>query len=231
MRAMILAAGRGERMRPLTDSTPKPLLPVADRPLIEWHLQRLARAGLREVVINHAWLGAQIEARLGDGTRFGMRIRYSPEASALETAGGIAAALPLLDGGAFLVVNGDVYTEIDFASVVAHGAEVGARGALAHLVLVPNPEHHPAGDFVLAGGRVVDEGSERLTFSGVGVYAPELFAGIQPGTRAQLAPLLRNAMAQGRVSGERFDGLWADAGTPARLVQLDSQVRLRQSGA
>jgi MurNAc alpha-1-phosphate uridylyltransferase len=229
MRAMILAAGRGERMRPLTDSVPKPLLPVGGRPLIEWHLLRLARAGLREVVINHAWLGAQIEASLGDGARFGLRIRYSPEASALETAGGIAAALPLLDGDAFLVVNGDVYTEIDFAAVVEHAAEVGAGGALAHLVLVPNPEHHPVGDFALEGRRVVSEGGKRLTFSGVGVYLPELFAEIRPGTRAQLAPLLRGAIAQGRVTGERFEGLWADAGTPARLAQLDAQVRERRA--
>ena len=229
MRAMILAAGRGERMRPLTDSTPKPLLPVAGKPLIEWHLQRLARAGLREIVINHAWLGEQIEAALGEGTRFGVRIRYSPEASALETAGGIATALSLLNGGAFLVVNGDVYIEIDFAALAARAANFGPDGALAHLVLVSNPGHNPAGDFALEGDRVMSAGARKLTFSGVGVYTPELFAGIAPGTRAPLAPLLRKAMADGRVTGEHFSGCWADVGTPARLVQLDALVRARHT--
>jgi len=227
MRAMILAAGRGERMRPLTDSMPKPLLPVAGKPLIVWHLERLARAGLREVVINHAWLGAQIEAQLGDGTRFGVRIRYSPEVTALEAAGGIATALPLLNAGTFLVVNGDVYTEIDFASVVARAGSVGPHGALAHLVLVSNPEHNPCGDFALDGARVQGEGPAKLTFSGIGLYAPELFVGIAPGTRAPLAPLLRRAMAGGRVTGEHFTGCWADAGTAARLAQLDALVRAR----
>jgi MurNAc alpha-1-phosphate uridylyltransferase len=227
MRAMILAAGRGERMRPLTDSMPKPLLRVADRPLIEWHLQRLARAGLREVVINHAWLGEQIEAQLGDGARFDMRIRYSPETTALETAGGIATALALLNGAPFLVVNADVYTEIDFSAIVARAANVGPDGTLAHLVLVSNPEHNPAGDFALDGERVTSTGPVKLTFAGVGVYTPELFAGIAPGTRAQLAPLLRKAMADGRVTGEHFAGCWVDVGTPARLAQLDALVRAR----
>jgi len=229
MRAMILAAGRGERMRPLTDSTPKPLLPVAGKSLIEWHLQRLARAGLREIVINHAWLGEQIEAALGEGTRFGVRIRYSPEASALETAGGIATALSLLNGGTFLVVNGDVYIEIDFAALAARAANLGPDSALAHLVLVSNPGHNPAGDFALEGDRVMSAGATKLTFSGVGVYTPELFAGIAPGTRAPLAPLLRKAMADGRVTGEHFSGCWADVGTPARLVQLDALVRARHT--
>ena len=225
MRVMILAAGRGERMRPLTDATPKPLLALAGKPLIVWHLERLAAAGLRDVVINHAWLGEQIEAVLGDGSRYGVRIRYSPEGTALESAGGIAHALPLLDGGTFLVVNGDVYTQIDFAALSARASGIGPGAALAHLVLVSNPEHHPTGDFALEGGRVCSDGPRRLTFSGIGLYAPQLFAGIQPGTRAQLAPLLRKAMAEGRVTGEHFTGCWVDVGTPERLAQLDAQLR------
>jgi MurNAc alpha-1-phosphate uridylyltransferase len=225
MRVMILAAGRGERMRPLTDATPKPLLALAGKPLIVWHLERLAAAGLRDVVINHAWLGEQIEALLGDGSRYGVRIRYSPEGTALESAGGIAHALPLLDGGTFLVVNGDVYTQIDFAALSARASGIGPGAALAHLVLVSNPEHHPNGDFALESGRVCSDGPRRLTFSGIGLYAPQLFADIPPGTRAQLAPLLRKAMADGRVTGEQFTGLWADVGTPERLAQLDAQLR------
>jgi MurNAc alpha-1-phosphate uridylyltransferase len=225
MRVMILAAGRGERMRPLTDATPKPLLVLAGKPLIVWHLERLAAAGLRDVVINHAWLGEQIEAQLGDGSRYGVRIRYSPEGAALESAGGIAHALPLLNGGTFLVVNGDIYTQIDFAALAARASGIGPGAALAHLVLVSNPEHHPTGDFALEGGRVCSDGPRRLTFSGIGLYAPQLFAGIQPGTRAQLAPLLRKAMAEGRVTGEHFTGCWVDVGTPERLAQLDAQLR------
>ena len=216
--AMILAAGRGERMRPLTDHTPKPLLEAGGRPLIGHHLTALAAAGVREVVINHAHLGAQIEAALGDGAVYGLRIRYSPEETALETGGGIFQALPLLGPGPFLVVNGDVWTDLDLGHLRLAGQD------LAHLVLVPNPSHHPAGDFVLADGRVVPEGPARLTFSGIGVYRAALFEGCAPG-RFPLAPLLRAAIAAGRVSGEMHAGRWTDVGTPERLAALDRALR------
>jgi len=216
--AMILAAGRGERMRPLTDHRPKPLLEAGGRPLIDHHLTALAVAGIREVVINHAHLGAQIEAALGDGAAYGLRIRYSPEETALETGGGIFQALPLLGPGPFLVVNGDVWTDLDLGHLRL------AAQDLAHLVLVPNPSHHPAGDFVLADGRVVAEGPARLTFSGIGVYRAALFDGCVPG-RFPLAPLLRAAIAAGRVSGEMHAGRWTDVGTPERLAALDRALR------
>jgi MurNAc alpha-1-phosphate uridylyltransferase len=225
MHAMILAAGRGERMRPLTDRVPKCLLPVGGKPLIEWHLQKLAAAGFTEVVINHAWLGEQIEAQLGNGARFGLHIRYSAEEEALETAGGIAKALPLLGEAAFLVVNGDVYCQFDFASLSSAAANVRGGAILAHLVLVDNPVHHPRGDFVLDAGRVRAEGPSKLTFSGIGVYSPALFTRIASGARAQLAPLLREAMASDRVTGQRYEGWWVDVGTPERLTQLDAEVR------
>ncbi len=215
---MILAAGRGERMRPLTDHTPKPLLEAGGRPLIAYHLEALARAGVRDVVINHAHLGGQIEAALGDGSAYGLRIRYSPEEIALETGGGIFQALPLLGTGPFVVVNGDIWTDIDLAQLRL------AEQDLAHLVLVANPSHHPAGDFVLAGGRVVPEGSARLTFSGIGVYRATLFDGCTAG-RFPLAPLLRTAIAAGRVSGELHAGRWTDVGTPERLAELDRALR------
>jgi MurNAc alpha-1-phosphate uridylyltransferase len=273
---MILAAGRGERMRPLTDRTPKPLLPVAGRPLIVWHLERLAAAGFGEIVINHAHLGDQIEALLGDGDAWGLNIRYSEEpAGALETAGGIANALPLLTdelGDApFLVVNGDIFCDWD----VARARAALAAGMLAHLVLAPNPTHHPAGDFALDNGKVgrplAAEGAPRsggiaaaggmrdagprgaaapsastvaspqagpllhvpaspgdtarFTFAGIGVYRPELFAAIARGQSARLAPLLHQAIAAGRVSGELHGGRWVDVGTPERLAALDAELR------
>ncbi len=227
MKVMILAAGRGERMRPLTDRVPKPLLPAGDKPLIVWHLERLARAGLREVVINHAHLGAQIEAALGNGSRWGLSIAYSPEPEgALETAGGIANALPLLGRDEpFLVINGDIWCDWD----VSQATNVLAPGDLAHLVLVPNPPHHPQGDFSLRGGEVADDaatgGEQRFTFSGIGVYRPQIFAGIRRGQQAKLAPLLRAAMAEGRVSGELHAGRWVDVGTPQRLAELDAELR------
>ncbi len=222
MQAMILAAGRGERMRPLTDSCPKPLLPVGGKPLIVWHLERLAAAGFRRVVINHAHLGQQIEAALGTGSAWGLEIAYSPEPpGALETAGGIVKALPLLGAEPFLVVNGDVFCDWDFTRAPA----LLADGDLAHLVLVPNPPQHPAGDFALGNGRVAADGAERLTFSGLGIYRPALFAGLTPGQPAKLAPLLRQAMAEGRVSGECHGGRWEDVGTPARLQALDGELR------
>ena len=230
MKTMILAAGRGERMRPLTDHTPKPLLPVAGKPLIVWHLERLAKAGLREVVINHAHLGEQIEAALGDGARWGLSIGFSPEPEgALEAAGGIANALPLLGADApFLVTNGDIHCDWD----VARAATALMPEYLAHLVLVPNPQHHPQGDFSLNGIEVGADitaaagcGVQVGTFSGIGVYRPQLFAGIPRGTRAKLAPLLRAAMAEGQVSGELHPGRWTDVGTPQRLAELDAELR------
>lgn len=218
MKAMILAAGRGERMRPLTDHTPKPLLQVAGRALIEYHIDALVRAGFTELVINHAHLGARIEEALGDGRRYGARIRYSAEGEALETGGGIFRALPLLGPAPFLVVNGDIWTDFSYAGLPAVPA------GLAHLVLVDNPPQHPDGDFVLAGdGRVSAAGAPRLTFSGIGVYRPELFAGCRPG-RFPLAPLLRTAMAAGQVSGEHYDGAWVDVGTPERLAALERRL-------
>ena len=218
---MILAAGRGERMRPLTDRTPKPLLAVRGKPLIEWVIAALARAGISELVINHAHLGEQLTAALGNGERFGVTIRYSPERQALETAGGIAQALPLLGDAPFLVVNADLFCDYDFSRLATHSL----GDDLAHLVLVANPEHHPQGDFSLddSAGRVSERGSpaSMLTFSGIGLYSPRLFSGIPSGHKAPLAPLLRKAMAAGRVGGERHRGHWNDVGTPERLALLN----------
>lgn len=215
MKAMILAAGRGERMRPLTDHTPKPLLQVAGQSLLVWHLRALAEAGFKEVVINHAYLGEQIEQALGDGSTWGLRIQYSPEGQALETAGGIANALHLLGEEAFLVVNGDVFAQIDFSMIRLMPPN------MAHLLMVPNPVQHPQGDFCLQDGKVVQHGNAMLTFSGVGIYHPHLFAHIKPGESAKLAPILRSAMDKGLVSGERFDGVWHDIGTPERLAEIN----------
>jgi MurNAc alpha-1-phosphate uridylyltransferase len=224
MRAMILAAGRGERMRPLTDHVPKPLLLAAGKRLIEYHLEALAAAGFTEVVINHAHLGGQIEELLGRGERYGVTIFYSPEDTALETGGGIFRALPLLGDGPFVVVNGDVWCDYPYARL----RELQTRAA--HLVLVPNPPQHPAGDFLLQGGVVSSEGErERLTFSGIGLYHPSLFDGCKEGA-FPLAPLLRRAMGAGKVSGERYDGRWFDIGTPERLQQLDQLLRQSEVG-
>ncbi len=220
MKAFILAAGRGERMRPLTDHTPKPLLVAGGKPLIVWHLERLAAAGFREVVINHAHLGSQIEQALGDGTRWGLHIRYSPEPpGALETAGGIANALPLLGDQPFLVVNGDVFCDMDF------GHFLGST-ATAHLMMVDNPAHHAGGDFSLDGDRVVvANGEQTLTYAGIGVFSPAFFASVQPGTVMKLRPLLDAAIAAGTLTGERFTGRWVDVGTPQRLAELDLELR------
>lgn len=218
MKAMILAAGRGERMRPLTDHTPKPLLSVGGKPLIVWHLERLAKAGFKEVVINHAHLGEKIEQALGNGKAWGLNIKYSPEMNALETAGGIANALPLLGDTPFLVVNGDVFTEIDFA-----GLDL-VFPSLAHLVMVSNPKQHATGDFVLKSGKITDQGDSKLTFSGIGIYHPKLFEDVERGVAAKLAPLLRAAMDKGLVTGEYYDGVWHDIGTPERLAFLDNQL-------
>jgi MurNAc alpha-1-phosphate uridylyltransferase len=220
---MLLAAGRGERMRPLTDHTPKPLLEAGGKPLIVWHIEKLVRAGIRELVINHAHLGAQIEQALGDGRRFGAHIQYSPEASALETAGGIANALPLLGDEPFAVINSDIFCNYDFARLAQRAAALQTNGDAAHLVLVNNPEHHPAGDFGLHGNRIVHDAA-RFTFSGIGVYQPFLFSHIPRGNIAPLAPLLRAQIALGRVSGELHQGIWVDVGTPQRLQDLDQQI-------
>ncbi len=220
--AMILAAGRGERMRPLTDRTPKPLLEVGGKPLIQYHIEALERAGIRELVINHAHLGDQIVERLGDGRRWGVRITYSPEPpGALETGGGIHNALPLLGDGPFLVVNGDIWSDYDFSHIRCPADK------LVHLVLVQNPEHNPKGDFALHKGEVSNEGGQRYTFSGIGMYRTELFAGCSQGA-FPLAPLLRKAADAGKVSGELYKGVWEDVGTPQRLQDLDSWLRGRE---
>ena len=224
MKAMILAAGRGERMRPLTDHTPKPLLEVAGKPLIVWHIENLVRAGIRELVINHAHLGMQIEQALGDGSRFGAHIRYSPEAHALETAGGIANALHMLGAEPFAVINGDIFCDYDFALLHERAEAIQASADSAHLVLVNNPAQHPGGDFGLSGNRITDA-TPRFTFSGIGIYQPALFAGIPRGSIAPLAPLLRTQIALEKVSGEHHKGLWVDVGTPERLAELDRQMR------
>lgn len=226
MRAMLLAAGRGERMRPLTDHTPKPLLEVGGKPIIVWHIEQLVRAGITELVINHAHLGHQIEAALGDGSRFGAYIRYSPEASALETAGGIANALPLLGDEPFAVINGDVFCDYDFSRLSTIATSLLDADDSAHLVMVDNPVQHPNGDFHLRDGRLIPAGdSPKLTFSGIGVYRPELFAAIPRGSVAPLAPILREQIALGKVRGEHHCGWWVDVGTPQRLAELDSQLR------
>jgi MurNAc alpha-1-phosphate uridylyltransferase len=215
MKAMILAAGRGERMRPLTDHTPKALLKAGGKALIDYRIESLAAAGFRDLVINHAHLGAQIEAHLGNGERYGVRITWSREPdAALETGGGIFQALAWLDGENFLVVNADIWTDYPFARLAKPITD------LAHLVLVDNPPQHPQGDFVLQDSRVLAEGTPRLTFSGIGVYRRDLFRGCQPG-RFPLAPLLRHAMESGQVSGEHYTGAWYDIGTPERLDELD----------
>lgn len=222
MKAMILAAGKGERLRPLTLHTPKPLVRAGGVPLIEFHVRALAAAGFRELVINHAWLGQQIEDYLGDGARFGVRIDYSAEGEPLETGGGIFRALPLLGEQPFLVVNGDIWTDCDFAGLRRPLA------GLAHLLLVDNPPHHPSGDFCLQDGRVGElrPGQSSLTYSGVAVLHPQLFAGCQAGA-FKLAPLLRRAMADGLVSGEHYRGRWVDVGTHERLAEVEQLLAAR----
>lgn len=217
MKAMILAAGRGERMRPLTDLLPKPLLAAGGKPLIVHHIEKLAAAGVTQLVINHAWLGHKLVAALGDGSALGVSIHWSAEESALETAGGIVQALPLLGREPFLVINGDTWLDLDYRALVSQ--PLGED--LAHLWLVPNPPQHPQGDFSLQAGRVLD--TPALTFSGVGLYHPAAFAGLPCGAR-KLAPLLRDWMAQGRVGGSLLAGEWRDIGTVDRLRELDEQL-------
>ena len=222
MKAMLLAAGRGERMRPLTDTTPKPLLRIGGQTMIERHIHALAQAGITELVINHAHLGEQLVAALGDGHAYGVDIAWSDEGrTALETGGGIFRALPLLGDAPFLVVNADIWTDFPFSSLAAD------IDGLAHLVMVDNPEHNPEGDFFLSGGRLASRGPQMLTFSGIGVYHPALFAGCSPGA-FPLAPLLRKAMDAGQVSGEHYRGGWFDIGTPERLEAVNRVVINRQ---
>lgn len=228
MKAMILAAGRGERMRPLTDHTPKPLLEAGGKPLIAWHIERLVEAGMPEIVINCAWLGERLQSALGDGTRYGARIHWSPEDPALETAGGIARALPELGPEPFLVVNGDVWCDWDFRQARKRADALNETGADAWLLLVDNPPHHPHGDFALGPDGHVTEASattHTYTFSGIGVYAPRLFAGTPADTPAPLAPLLREATSKRKALGERHGGAWMDIGTPERLQYLDTLLR------
>jgi N-acetyl-alpha-D-muramate 1-phosphate uridylyltransferase len=227
--AMILAAGRGERMRPLTDHTPKPLLSAGGKTLIEWHLSALARAGIARVIVNTAHLGEKIETALGTGARFGLQIDYSRETVALETAGGIANALHMLGEAPFIVVNGDIVCDYAFGALLDQAAEPLRSNALAYLVMVDNPAHHARGDFALLSGNVVEQGLTLRTFSGIALYQPALFRDITPGERAALAPLLRQAMRKGLVRGEHYRGLWLDVGTPERLALADQLLSTKHS--
>ena len=230
MKIMLLAAGRGERMRPLTEHTPKPLLEVGGHPLIVWHIERLARAGLTELVINHAYLGEQIIKTLGNGSQFGVSIHYSAEKIALETAGGIANARHLLGDDIFAVINADIYCDYDFSQLPVRAEALKQNGDMCHLILVSNPAQHPKGDFGLNKSRVTDA-APLLTFSGIGLYQPQLFNHIMPGSIAPLAPLLRAQIALSKVSGEHHKGLWVDVGTPQRLQQLDIALRATHNTA
>ncbi|MGH8709910.1 MAG: N-acetylmuramate alpha-1-phosphate uridylyltransferase MurU [Burkholderiales bacterium] len=226
---MILAAGRGERMRPFSNALPKALLSAGDKPLIVWILENLAAAGFNEIIINHAHLGNLIESALGDGTRFGVHLAYSPEKEALETAGGIANALPLLGDKPFLVVNADIFCELDFKLLPPKLRSMTESGYLAHLVMVDNPEHHPQGDFGLTQGKVTLAGQQKLTYSGIGFYHPAFFASVACGTKARLAPLLHAHIEAGKVGGEHYHGLWLDVGTPERLHALDTLLRVKRA--
>jgi MurNAc alpha-1-phosphate uridylyltransferase len=228
-KAMIFAAGRGDRMRPLTDACPKPLLEVGGKPLIVWQIERLARAGLRTIVINHAWLGEQLEAALGDGSRWQVRLRYSPEPEALETAGGIAQALPLLeDEGAsevFVAVAGDVYADFDYAALDARADTLKALAEPGmHLVMVPNPAFHPHGDFGLVDGVLSLDAQPRLTFGSIGLYDTRMFRDLPRGTRRALTPYYRETIARGLASGELYEGFWENVGTPEQLQALDQRL-------
>lgn len=222
MKAMILAAGRGERMRPLTDRHPKPLLKVDGRALIEWHIEALKDAGIKDILINTSWLGDQIPEYLGDGAYWGVNLTFIHEVEALETAGGIRNALDFFDDEPFVVVNGDVWSEYDYEKLLQQPTKK------AHIVLVPNPEHHPQGDFQLReDGLVIAEGSERYTFAGIGVYLPEVFADVPRGEPCRLAPVLRELMVEAEVTGELFQGRWFDIGTPERLERLNQSFQRR----
>lgn len=220
---MLLAAGRGERLRPLTDEVPKAMVPAGGKPLIVWHLERLAAAQFREAVINVAHLGERIVAGLGDGARFGLSIRYSREQEPLETAGGIAYARSLLGEAPFLLVNADVYCEVDFAAL----RQVSLGERLAHLVLVPNPQHRSGGDFTLEQGMVGNGSGARYTYAGIAVMSPALVGGVKPDEKAPLAPLLRAAAERQLVSGELYRGVWQDVGTRERLAELEAHLASR----
>jgi len=221
MKAMLLAAGRGERLRPLTDRVPKALVEVAGKPLIAWHLERLAASGCREAVVNVSHLGEAIVARIGDGKSFNLRLQYSREETPLETAGGIAQAAHLLGPAPFLLVNADIYCEVDFRRLLGHAL----GDALAHLVLLPNPPHNAKGDFALEGARVRNEGAPRYTYAGVAVVSPQLVKDVRPGDKAPLAPPLRAAAGVNRLTGELFTGLWQDVGTLERLSELEARLK------
>ena len=225
--AMILAAGRGERMRPLSDATPKPLLEAGGKPLIVWQIDALARAGFADLVINAAHGADAMTAALGAGARLGVRIRWSRETEPLETAGGIATASPLLPRGPVLIVSGDINTQFDYRTLVARMDAMAAtrEPPRAHLVLVPNPPYHPAGDFALEGDKVALDGAARLTFGNIGIYDMALFAALPRGVKLRMLPLYRDWIARGIVSGERYDGRWANVGTPADLAELDARLR------
>ena len=230
--AMIFAAGRGERMRPLTDACPKPLLEAGGKPLIVWQIERLAAAGFATIVINHAWLGEQIEQTLGDGSRWGVQLRYSPEGEALETAGGIAQALPLIEASSepevFVAVSGDVYAEFDYTHLDAHAARLAAQAeAGMHLVMVPNPPFHPAGDFALTNGLLSLDTAPRFTFGNIGLYDTRMFRALPRGTRRALTPYYRDAIARGLASGALYEGRWENVGTPAQLQALDRELAAR----
>ena len=216
MKAMILAAGRGERLRPRTDRTPKALIDAGGNPLLAWHLERLRRAGIREVVINVSHLAAEITRRFGDGAEYGLALRWSHEPQPLETAGGIAKARALLGAAPFVLVNADIWCDHDLSALTAH--DLGAR--LAHLVLIPNPAHNPAGDFSLEAGRIGSDPAPRYTYAGIAVLSPALVSGVSTGEKAPLAPLLRAAASRGEVTGELFHGAWYDVGTEERLAKL-----------
>jgi len=225
MKAMILAAGRGERMRPLTDLVPKPLLVVGGHSLIVWQIERLVEAGFTEIIINISWLGDQIQESLGDGGKWGANLTYSREQQALETAGGIRYALHLLDDGPFLVVNADVYTDYPYINLRQVVQRLVVGSDRAHLVLVENPPHHLEGDFGLENGRITDV-SPYFTFSGISVCHPDMFVGLMPGAKMPFAPLIFDAMRQKQVSGEFYSGLWVDVGTMNRLAELDEILKL-----
>jgi len=226
MKAMILAAGRGERMRPLTDTCPKPLLQVGGKPLIVWQVERLVAAGITDLVINHAHLGSQIEAFLGNGSRYGARITYSREAEALESAGGVVQALHLLGPSPFLIVSADIYVECDYHRL-AESTALLADGALAFLWLVANPEWHTRGDFALVDGLLRIDREPRLTYSNIGIFHPNFFAGIEPGSKYPLLPLFNRAIAAGMVKGAVLGGLWDNIGTPLQLAALDEALKNR----
>lgn len=226
--AMIFAAGRGERMRPLTDTCPKPLLEAGGKPLIVWQIERLAAAGIETIVVNHAWLGEQIEAALGNGSRWGVALRYSPETEALETAGGIAQALHLIGDGVFIAVSGDVFCDFDYATLRDRAKAMEARKeAGMHLVMVPNPPFHPKGDFALHGDTLALDGEPRYTFGNIGLYDKRMFRDLAPGTRRALTPYYRETIAAGRASGELYAGRWENVGTPAQLQALDQELQAR----